>query len=162
MATTSNILGPARDRVDGRLKVTGRAKYAVEFEVPQCAYAWPVQSTIAKGKITALDTRSAQSAPGVLAILTHQNAPKLAEAQGGHSEDMSHGIRNEERVPLSDDRIYYGGQYVAIVVAQTIEQARHAASLVQVSYEPAVAMLTMDDATKAKKPRKKQDESVQL
>src|SRR3954467_12188570 len=113
MPNTSNILGPARSRVDGRLKVTGRAKYSVEFEVPNCAYAWPVQSTISKGKITAIDTRSAQAAAGVLAVMTHQNAPKLSGAQGGHSEDMNHGIRNEERVPLSDDRIYYGGQYVA-------------------------------------------------
>ena len=78
MANTTNILGPARSRVDGPLKVTGRARYAVEFEVPNCAYAWPVQSNIAKGKITALDTQVAQSAPGVLAVLTHQNAPKLS------------------------------------------------------------------------------------
>lgn len=160
MATTSNILGPARNRVDGRLKVTGRAKYSVEFEVPKCAYAWPVQSTIAKGQITALDTRSAQSAPGVLTVLTHQNAPKLADSKSG--DDMGHGIRSEERIPLSDDHIYYGGQYVALVVAQTIEEARHAASLVQVSYAPAVAVLTMDEASKAKKPKKKQHESIQL
>ena len=160
MANTNNILGPARSRIDGPLKVTGRARYAAEFEVPNCAYAWPVQSTIAKGKITALDTKSAQSAPGVLTVLTHQNAPKLIDAS--HSDDMGHGIRSEKRLPLSDDRVYYGGQYVAVVVAQTIEQARYAASLVQVSYAPELPILTMDDATKAKKPKKKQDESIQL
>ena len=75
MALT-NILGPARNRVDGGAKVTGAAKYAVEFELPNCAYGWTVESNIAKGKILSIDTKSAQTAPGVLAVLTHLNAPK--------------------------------------------------------------------------------------
>src|SRR5437762_3072946 len=100
MAKTE-ILGPARNRVDGPLKVTGRAKYAVEFEVPNCAHAWPVESNIAKGKINAIDSKAAQAAPGVLAILTHQNAPKLKNEGGG--ESRGHGIRIEERNPLGDD-----------------------------------------------------------
>jgi xanthine dehydrogenase YagR molybdenum-binding subunit len=165
----SNILGPARSRVDGPLKVTGYAKYAVEFEIPKCAYAWPVESNIAKGKITAIDIKAAQTSPGVLAVLTHQNASKMADAKGlfeefaeAHGEDMSQGIRNEQRAPLADDEIHYAGQYVALVVAQTIEQARHAASLVRVSYAPELPILTMEDASKAKKPKKKQDETIQL
>jgi xanthine dehydrogenase YagR molybdenum-binding subunit len=156
---STNILGPARNRVDGPLKVTGRAKYAVEFDVTKCNYAWPVESNIAKGKITAVDTRAAQSAPGVLTILTHSNAPKIKEASGG----MMKGIRNEERNPLSDDEVHYAGQYVALVVARTLEQARHAASLVRVSYAPETPLLTMEDAEhKAKKPAKNNDEHVQL
>lgn len=158
MATT-NILGPARNRVDGPLKVTGQAKYSVEFVVPKCSYAWPVQSNIAKGKITAIDTTAAQSAAGVLKILTHQNAPKLKEASGG----MMDGFPGEERLPLSDDEVHYAGQYVALAVAQTIAQARYAASLVRVSYAPEEPLLNMEDAAdKAEKPKKNNDEHVQL
>ena len=70
MAKT-DILGPARNRVDGPLKVTGQATHAVEFEIPNCGHAWPVVSNLAKGTITAMDTKAAESAPGVLKVLTH-------------------------------------------------------------------------------------------
>ena len=126
-------MGPARNRVDGRLKVTGAAKYSVEFEVPKCAYGWTVESNIAKGKITTIDTKAAQALPGVLAILTHLNTPKFKTAP---KKEGASGIRSEERFPLNDDDVHYAGQYVALVVAETIEQARHAASLVRVSYAP--------------------------
>jgi xanthine dehydrogenase YagR molybdenum-binding subunit len=154
------ILGPMRNRVDGRLKVTGEAKYSVEFEVPKCGYGWPVESNIAKGKITALDTKAAEAAPGVLAVLTHLNAPKPKEPKKGN---QGQGIRNEERLPLSDDLVHYAGQYVALAVAATVEQARHAASLVRVSYAPEEPLLTMEAAAhKAEKPKKNNDEHVQL
>src|SRR3954468_19700609 len=67
---SASIIGPARNRVDGRLKVTGAAKYAVEFEVPNCAYGWPIESNISKGKILSMDTSAAEALPGVLKILT--------------------------------------------------------------------------------------------
>jgi xanthine dehydrogenase YagR molybdenum-binding subunit len=159
---SQNILGPARSRVDGPLKVSGGAKYAVEFRLPECACAWPVLSNVARGTITAIDEKAARSAPGVLEILTHQNAPKLKVGEAARGEDMSHGIRNEDRLPLSDDQVYYAGQYVALVVARTLPEARHAASLVKVSYSSEAPMLTMEDANKAKKPQKKQDEDIQL
>src|SRR6201995_5188088 len=101
MADTSVVIGPARNRVDGKLKVTGAAKYAVEFEVPNCAYAWPVESNIAKGKILSLDTTAAQHAPGVLTIISHANAPKPKEPAAKESRDSGHGIRNEERLPFA-------------------------------------------------------------
>src|SRR5581483_1146908 len=144
---------PARNRVDGKLKVTGAAKYAVEFEVPRCAHAWPVESNIAHGKITGIDTSAAQKLPGVLRILSHLDTPKLKNAEGGGSQKR--GIRNEERLPLSDDEVHYAGQYVALVIASSIEQARHAASLVRVNYAPEEPVLTMEAAEeKAKKPSK--------
>ncbi len=161
MAST-NILGPARSRVDGPLKIQGQAKYAVEFNLPKCACAWPVESNIAHGKILAIDTSAARAAAGVLAVLTHENAPKLKDISGSEEDALSQGIRNEERPPLADNEIHYAGQYVALVVAQTLAQARHAASLVRVSYAPQVPMLTVQDATKAEKPKKTQDERVQL
>jgi xanthine dehydrogenase YagR molybdenum-binding subunit len=161
--TNTNILGPARNRVDGPLKVTGRAKYAVEFEVPRCVHAWPVVSNLAKATIIAIDAKAAESAPGVLKVLTHQNAPKPKEAQAKKKETTrAHGIRIEERNPLDDAQVYYAGQYVALVVAQTLEQAQYAASLVRVSYAPEEPLLSMAAAQeKAEKPKKNQDESVQ-
>src|SRR5205807_938517 len=154
-------MGPARSRVDGRLKVTGAAKYAVEFEVPKCAHGWTVESNIAKGKITEIDTKAAQAVPGVLAVLTHVNMPKFKEAP--KKEERGVGIRNEERFPLSDDGVHYAGQYVALVVAETIEQARHAASLVKVTYAPEEPLLTMEAAVKkAEKPKTNNDQHAQI
>ena len=163
MATTSTLIGPARSRVDGRLKVTGAAKYSVEFEVPNCAYAWPVESTIARGKIATIDTTAAQKLPGVVQVLTHLNAPKPVESQGHEEGNSGHGIKNEQRLPLSDDSVYYAGQYIGLVIATTIEQARHAASLVKVTYTPETPLLTMESAEhKATKPSKNNNEHVQL
>ncbi len=149
--------------MDGPLKVTGRAKYAVEFEVPRCVHAWPVVSNLAKGTISGIDSKAAESAPGVLKVLTHQNAPKPDEAKSKKKEvTRASGIRIEERNPLSDDQVHYAGQYVALVVAQTLEQAQHAASLVRVSYAPGKPTLTMAEAAEqAQKPKKNQEENVQ-
>jgi hypothetical protein len=156
----SATIGPARNRVDGRLKVTGAAKYAVEFDVPNCAYAWPVDSTIAKGTISAIDTEAARAVPGVLAVLTHQNAPKLSNPPKDTGQT---GIRNEERLPLSDATVYYAGQYVALVVAQSAEQARYAASLVRVTYARQSASLTMDEArASAERPEENNGDEVQI
>jgi xanthine dehydrogenase YagR molybdenum-binding subunit len=159
----TNILGPARNRVDGPLKVTGKAKYAVEFEVPKCAYAWPVVSNIATGKITAIDTKAAQAIPGVLKIFTHENAPQPKEASAKESRNSGHGIRIEQRNPLSDDQVHYAGQIVALAVAQTLEDAQYAASLVRVTYAPQQPLLTMEAAeTKAKQPSTNREENVQI
>ena len=161
MANT-NILGPARNRVDGPAKVTGKAKYAVEFEVPRCAHAWPVVSNLAKATVTAIDTKAAEAAPGVLKVLTHQNASQPKEAEGGGGAARAQGIRIEERNPLADDKVHYAGQYVALVVAKTLEQAQYAASLVRVSYAVETPLLSMAAAQeKSEKPSKNQDENVQ-
>ena len=162
MAQT-NIVGPAPNRVDGRLKVTGAAKYSVEFDVPNCAHGWTIESNIAKGKILSIETKDAQTAPGVLAIVSHLNAPKPKQPTAKESEALTKGIRNEMRMPFSDDAVYYAGQYVALVVAKTIEQARHAASLVRVTYAPEDPLLTMEDAEhKAVKPKKNLGDNVQI
>src|SRR4051812_2725899 len=162
MAAT-DIMGPARNRVDGRLKVTGAAKYSVEFDVPNCAYAWPVESNIAKGKILSIDSSAAEKAPGVLMVLTHRNIPKPKNAQASEERNSGSGIRNEHRLPLSDDEVHYGGQYVAIVVARTIEQARNASMLVRVHFAPEQPVLDMKNAgDAAKKPDKNHGAPVQL
>lgn len=159
----TNIMGPARNRVDGRHKVTGTAQYSAEFAVPNCAYAWPVESNIAKGKILSLDTSAAEKSPDVLMVLTHRNIPKPKNAQAADERNSGKGIRNEQRLPLSDDQVHYAGQYVAIVIARTVEAARYASTLVKVSFAPEEPVLDMQQAgNAAKKPEKNHGAPVQL
>ncbi|HEX9967332.1 MAG TPA: xanthine dehydrogenase family protein molybdopterin-binding subunit [Solirubrobacterales bacterium] len=123
-------------RVDGVAKVTGKAKYAAEFRVPNVAYGFIVLGTIAKGRIQSIDAREAESAPGVIRVLTHRNAPKLGP-KASHEEAPPRATQEEEDKsfrPLQSDRILFNGQPVALVVAETYEQARYAARLVKVSY----------------------------
>lgn len=155
------VLGQPMTRVDGRLKVTGAAKYAAEFNPAKVLHAFALKSTISSGRIAALDATAAEAAPGVRLVLTHLNALKLTEPKS----DMQSGggLRNEERAPLSDDKISYGGQYVALIVADTLERARHAASLVKIRYEKAALALNEKDAHGAgKKPKENNGEPVQV
>ncbi len=151
-------MGTGLSRVDGRLKVTGNATYSAEFNPPNVAYAFAVMSPISKGTISAIDSAAAEKAPGVLAVLTHLNAPKLAEPPNAQ---RSEGIRIEQREPLADNKISYGGQYIATVVADTIEQARHAASLLKISYAPETPALHKENAIKESKPKEHFDEELQ-
>jgi xanthine dehydrogenase YagR molybdenum-binding subunit len=107
-------VGKPLDRVDGPLKVTGGARYAYEMaQGPATAYGYTVQAAIAKGRITSIDTRAAEQAPGVQLVLTHRNAPE--QGTGTHPE--AHPV-------LTSPEISYHGQPVAFVVAETFEQAR--------------------------------------
>ncbi len=133
-----NSIGQPVDRQDGRLKVTGGARYSAEFSLPHMAYGVPVQSTIAKGKILAFDLDAAHKAAGVLTILTFQNRPALVPP------DKSSRGPGENQLPLAGDAIYYNGQNIALVVAETYEQARHAANLVQVQYAAEKPVLDME------------------
>jgi len=145
-------------RLDGPLKVTGAATYPAEFSVPNLAQAFAVMSAIARGKITAIDSTAAEKAAGVLAVITHLNAPKLPEPPNAQK---TQGIRIEQRIPLVDDVISYGGQYVAVVVAETSEQARYAASLLRISYALQKPALRMEDALKADKPPQQEEQRLQ-
>jgi xanthine dehydrogenase YagR molybdenum-binding subunit len=133
---TAAYIGKPLPRVDGRLTVTGAATYAADADVPGLAYAVQVVSTIAHGRITALDASEAEAAPGVLAVLTHQNAPTLPYLAHRGVIDPAVGERLHV---LQDDQVHFNGQPVAVVVAETLEQAEHAASLVRLTYaeEPA-------------------------
>src|SRR5947207_14650521 len=151
-------MGTALSRVDGRLKVTGTATYSAEFNPPNVAYAFAVMSPISKGTISAIDSAVAETAPGVLAVLTHLNVPKLAEPPNAQ---RSEGIRIEQRAPLADNKIFYGGQYIAAVVADTPEDARYAASLLKISYAPETPALQKENAIKESKPKEHLDEELQ-
>ncbi|HWO65074.1 MAG TPA: xanthine dehydrogenase family protein molybdopterin-binding subunit [Umezawaea sp.] len=130
-------VGLPLDRVDGPVKVTGAARYPSDVSLPGQAHAALVRSTIAAGRISRIDTSRALAAPGVLAVLTHENAPALAEAP------MT-ALGPPPRFPLADDRIVHFGQHVAVVVAGTPQQATAAADLVDVEYERSEAVLGLD------------------
>ncbi|MGI4833580.1 MAG: xanthine dehydrogenase family protein molybdopterin-binding subunit [Janthinobacterium lividum] len=121
-------------RVDGRDKVTGKAKYSAEYPLPGLTYGVLATSPIAKGKIMSIDTTAATREPGVLTILTHQNLPALAQTpdtpEGKKATSAPMGF-----LPLTSDEIFYAAQPVAMVVADTLEHAMHAATLVKVTYQ---------------------------
>jgi len=133
----AGLVGAAVDRVDGPAKVTGAARYPADFGYADLAHAVIVQAAIAAGRIAAIGTAAAEAAPGVLAVITHRNAPRLARAPGGL------GIGPPP--PLQDDRIVHHGQHIAVVVARTPEEAAAAARLIEVGYEPDEPMLDLDD-----------------
>jgi xanthine dehydrogenase YagR molybdenum-binding subunit len=128
----SKIIGVATPRVDGPLKVSGAAMYASDYHFPGLLFAWPVCATIANGTITALDTAAAEKMPGVVAIYHRANIGKLYRVPPASGFSL---IVDEKRPPFEDDVIRYYGQYVSVVVAQTVEQARAAAESVKVSYK---------------------------
>src|SRR5438067_13658961 len=130
---TTAFIGQPISRVDGRQKVTGAATYAAEFNVPGHAHGVVVRSTVAKGRIASIDSGVAERAPGVVAVLTHQNAPRLAYRQHRAFVDPDVGERLHV---LQDDQISHQGQPIALVIADTLEQAIHAATLVRVTYAP--------------------------
>ena len=134
---TMTAAGPGLDRVDGPLKVAGAAPYPADFSFPGMAHATLLQATVAAGRIRRIDTRAAGAAPGVLAVITHENAPRLARAPGG--------ITMGPPPPLQDDRVLHHGQHIAVVVAETAEQATAAAQLIGVGYELAGPLLDLDD-----------------
>ncbi|SER47926.1 xanthine dehydrogenase YagR molybdenum-binding subunit [Pseudomonas sp. NFACC02] len=124
-------LGAPVQRVDGKLKVTGLAPYAIEHHVEGLAFGVLVQSTIASGRITRMVVKEAMAAPGVIAVYSHLNAPKILPARV-YSKG---GAATENFLPLQDDRVLWNGQHIGFVVAETLEQATEAAHLIQVEYE---------------------------
>ena len=125
--------GGALDRVDGRQKVTGAAKYAADNIIPGLTHAVLVESTIAKGHIKNIDTKKAQNAPGVLAVIYHGNAPKIPGYETGGNPAKPPTGGEPFRV-FQNARIYFAGQPIAIVIADTYERAIYAATLVKTEY----------------------------
>lgn len=124
----ARYLGKETTRVDGVAKVTGKAKYTAEFQVPHVAYGFVVLSTVAKGRITAIDTREAEQAAGVVRVFTHLNAGRLGKKPAADAAP-------QWTWPLQSDRVFFNGQPIALVVAESYEQARYAARLVKASYQ---------------------------
>lgn len=122
------VLGEALNRVDGRLKVTGGAKYSGEYKQAGLTYGVLVPATITSGTVTAMDTRAAEHAPGVVAVITVFNAPPVPGFQPGAAKPMR-GLKL-----FNDNKVYFNGQPIALVIAETFERATHAASLVKATY----------------------------
>ncbi|HYC65261.1 MAG TPA: xanthine dehydrogenase family protein molybdopterin-binding subunit, partial [Reyranellaceae bacterium] len=137
----AKVIGEPLDRIDGRAKVTGRALYAADFNEPNMAYGCIVGATIAKGRITAIDTAAARRMPGVLLVLTHHNAPKQAPVPA-KAEDR----HARPKPQLQSDRVRYFGEPVAFVVARNFETARAAADAVRVTYAPEKGRFVLDEA----------------
>jgi xanthine dehydrogenase YagR molybdenum-binding subunit len=136
------VIGAPLDRTDGVQKVTGGARYAAEFALPGLCHACIVQSTIARGRIAALDVTRAEHAPGVLVVMTHENAPRLPQAGRGAVNPPAGRVLSL----LQDADVHYNGEPVAVVVAGTFEQAVAAADLVRVMYATDVATLDFNQA----------------
>ncbi|MFY9877734.1 MAG: xanthine dehydrogenase family protein molybdopterin-binding subunit, partial [Rhodomicrobium sp.] len=129
----TTYIGTAVPRVDGKAKVTGAAKYAGEFNVPGLAHGAVVTSTVAKGKITAIDTSAALAVEGVLSVLTHENRPSMAESDSAYKDDVAPD--GSPFRPLYNANVLFSGQPIALVLAETWEAARFAASLVRPDYQ---------------------------
>lgn len=131
MSTTpDSIIGTPTPRIDGPLKTTGSAEYAADFHFEAMAHAVPVCASVGKGRITALDSAAAEKMPGVLMVLHHGNIGPLFRSVPGDDN----ATNSEVRSVFEDQVIRHWGQYVAVVVAETLEQAMAAAGAVQVEY----------------------------
>jgi xanthine dehydrogenase YagR molybdenum-binding subunit len=133
------------NRIDGRAKVTGKAYYAAEEQLPGLVHAVLVGSAIASGRITHIE---AWLMPGVALVLTHENRGPLAEVKESDDGSLQGGL------PLADASVRYAGQYVALVVAETLEQARFAASHLRIAYQQSPFALTIEKSTQEFVPDK--------
>src|SRR5262249_12428553 len=128
---TASAIGRDTPRVDGPQKVTGTAKYPSDFHFPGLLYAVPVEATIANGRVVKLDTAAAEKMPGVRAVFHRANIGKIYRSVLGPGFD---GIVDERRPPFEDDVVRYYGQYLALAVADSFEQAKAAADAVRATY----------------------------
>ncbi|MEV0384313.1 xanthine dehydrogenase family protein molybdopterin-binding subunit [Nonomuraea sp. NPDC050643] len=138
--TGTKYVGRPIDRLDGLAKTTGEARFAAEHQYPGLAHAALVHATIARGRVTAVDTAAARAVTGVIEVLTHENAPPMKPAPKFSVLDLSSLASGTSVNYLATDEVHWNGQPMAVVVAETPEAARHAASLVRLTYEerPAV------------------------
>ncbi|MDQ4122542.1 MAG: xanthine dehydrogenase family protein molybdopterin-binding subunit [Acidobacteriota bacterium] len=129
----AKLIGKPTSRVDGAAKVTGAAKYAAEFSAPNLAHGYLILSDVAKGRIKSIDLSQVEKQPGVVKIFTHQNVPKLAFSDPRDKDELApEGVSFRA---LQTDKIHFNHQPVALVVAETFEQARWAARLVKIAYD---------------------------
>jgi len=125
-------IGKPLSRFDGRLKVTGQARYTADIAIAEEFHAAIVSSTISKGRILSIDTSAAEKAHGVVTVFTHRNMPRMNPTPKPWSHLHPYG---QSYLPLPDDRIHYADQPMALVVAKTLDQATYAGTLISVAYE---------------------------
>jgi len=139
----NKFVGTSVNRKEGLAKVMGKAPYSAEHPIPGVIHGYLATSTIAKGRIQSIKTQAAEQAPGVIAVFTHNNRPPIFQPDN----DFQNSKIYESRLPLSDDQIYYGGQIIGLVVADTFERAREASQLIKVEYEVETPLVDAQQAT---------------
>ncbi|REC94720.1 xanthine dehydrogenase family protein molybdopterin-binding subunit [Kushneria indalinina] len=132
-------LSAEKPRIDGTLKLTGGADYAADRNLPNQTYGYPVTSTITSGKLVSLELDEALAMPGVLDIFHHDNFDQLSRSPNSFADE---NLTSEPRLPFEDNEIHYQGQYIALVVADTLNHARAAAMKVKANYERSDEFLT--------------------
>jgi xanthine dehydrogenase YagR molybdenum-binding subunit len=161
MYSKHGLIGAPISRLDGPLKVQGEARFAAEFPMERLVYAALAYSTIPKGRIATLDTSAAEAASGVVLVMTHHNAPPLKPTPLFMSASKAAG--GDDLPVMQDDLIHWNGQPIAIVLADTQEQADHAKSMIRATYvtEPAMTELAAAKAA-GLKPGNFQGEPLKL
>jgi xanthine dehydrogenase YagR molybdenum-binding subunit len=139
----SAAIGQPVDRIDGPAKVTGAGRYSAEIALPTLAYAVLVGADVPSGRVSEVHATDAERSDGVLAVLTHRDLPKVTQPPLFPSL-FGHAAPGETFFPMQDETVHYAGQPVAIVVADSLERAQHAATLVHVSYQEAPSTTTVD------------------
>ena len=144
------LIGTPMSRLDGPQKVRGGAPFAAEFPIKDMVYAALNYSTVAKGKIRQLDTAAAEAAPGVVLVMTYRTAPRMKPVPAFMSSDKAAGGDN---LPImQDDEIHWNGQPIAVVLAETQEQADYGKSLIRVTYTAEPAVTVFEDAKANSEP----------
>jgi xanthine dehydrogenase YagR molybdenum-binding subunit len=138
------LIGAPVSRLDGPLKVRGEAHFAAEFAMEGMLYASVAYSTVARGRIATLDTAEAEAAPGVVLVMTHRNAPRMNPVPAFGTAPLAAG--GSSLPILQDDQVHWNGQPIALVLAETREQADHARSLIRATYETEPAVTSFDAA----------------
>ena len=137
------IIGKPVDRKDGHLKVTGGALYAAEHFPTNMAYAVMVTSTISKGHIRSIDDTATRAHKGVVEVITYKNSIHLHQPT---TEDSAGGyFAEKELLPLQTERIFYNGQHVALVIANTFQAAEHGAALLKITYDSEKPLTEIED-----------------
>lgn len=154
------LIGTPISRLDGPQKVSGTAKFAAEFPMENMVYAALKYSTIAKGRIKGLDTAAAEASSGVVLVMTYRNAPRMKPAPPFMSSAKAAG--GDDLLIMQDEAIHWNGQPVALVLAETQEQADYAKSLVSVVYETESSMTIFEDAKANAEPGVFQGEPLLL
>ncbi len=139
------VVGKPISRVDGMDKVTGAARYSAEIVLPGMAYAAIVGAPVPSGRVTSIDVTRAMAAGGVLAVLTHDNLPKVAAQPPLLPSLLGQAAPGETFFPMQDNVVHYWGQPVAVVIADSHERAQYAASIVDVGYERSPSVTTIEE-----------------
>ncbi|MBE7176755.1 MAG: xanthine dehydrogenase family protein molybdopterin-binding subunit [Mucilaginibacter polytrichastri] len=155
--------GKPINRIDGRMKVSGKATYSAEFNQPNMAYAFPVRATIAKGTIASMDDAAIKKEPGVIAVISYKNAFKLKPLDMQAQMKAGAAFLGENLPPLQDNRVHYPGQFIALVVAETYEQARTAAYKLKIRYTAEKGAVDLKaELLKSEKPKMFMGEDAQV